>query len=221
MSHLIAPSILAADFNHLGDEIQMINESPADWIHCDVMDGKFVPNISFGMPILKAVKQIAQKPLDVHLMIEAPERYLEAFAEVGADVLTVHQEACIHLDRTLHAIRELGMRTGVALNPSTAVEVLRDVLPLVDVVCVMSVNPGFGGQKFIKNTYSKVRRLKTMIIEQGTDTLIEIDGGVSSANAPYLLDAGADVLVAGSFVFRSDDPKATIQSLKASQAVIG
>jgi ribulose-phosphate 3-epimerase len=215
MKHLIAPSILAADFGKLAHDIEMINRSEADWIHCDVMDGLFVPNISFGMPILKAVQQVAQKPMDVHLMIEKPARYLEAFRDVGANVLTVHQEACIHLDRTLHAIRDLGMKAGVAINPSTPVETLNEVLHLVDVVCIMSVNPGFGGQKFIPYTYDKVRRLKKMIVEKGCDTLIEIDGGVTDQNASALLEAGADVLVAGSFVFKSDDPIATIHKLKA------
>jgi ribulose-phosphate 3-epimerase len=215
MKQLIAPSILAADFGKLADDIAMINQSEADWIHCDVMDGIFVPNISFGMPILKAVQKVATKPLDVHLMIEKPSRYLEAFRDVGADVLTVHQEACIHLDRTLHAIRDLGMKAGVAINPSTPVELLSEVLSLIDVVCVMSVNPGYGGQKFIPYTNDKVRRLKKMIQEKGCNTLIEIDGGVSDKTAPGLLEAGADVLVAGSYVFRSEDPIATIAGLKS------
>lgn len=215
MKHLIAPSILAADFGKLAQDIEMINRSEADWIHCDVMDGLFVPNISFGMPILKAVQQVAKKPMDVHLMIEKPSRYLEAFHDVGANVLTVHQEACIHLDRTLHAIRDLGMKAGVAINPSTPVETLNEVLHLIDVVCVMSVNPGFGGQKFIPYTYDKVRRLKKMITDKGCNTLIEIDGGVTDQNASALLKSGADVLVAGSFVFKSDDPIATIHNLKA------
>lgn len=215
MKQLIAPSILAADFGKLADDIAMINQSEADWIHCDVMDGIFVPNISFGMPILKAVQQVATKPMDVHLMIEKPSRYLEAFRDVGADVLTVHQEACVHLDRTLHAIRDLGMKAGVAINPSTPVELLSEVLCLIDVVCVMSVNPGYGGQKFISYTYDKVRRLKKMIQEKECDTLIEIDGGVSDKTAPGLLEAGADVLVAGSYVFRSENPIATISGLKS------
>jgi ribulose-phosphate 3-epimerase len=215
MKQLIAPSILAADFGKLADDIAMINQSEADWIHCDVMDGIFVPNISFGMPILKAVQKVATKPLDVHLMIEKPSRYLEAFRDVGADVLTVHQEACIHLDRTLHAIRDLGMKAGVAINPSTPVELLSEVLSLIDVVCVMSVNPGYGGQKFIPYTNDKVSRLKKMIQEKGCNTLIEIDGGVSDKTAPGLLEAGADVLVAGSYVFRSEDPIATIAGLKS------
>jgi len=215
MKQLIAPSILAADFGRLAHEIELVNRSQADWIHCDVMDGLFVPNISFGMPILKAVKKVASKPLDVHLMIEKPSRYLETFKEVGADILTVHQEACIHLDRTLHAIRDLDMKAGVALNPSTPVEVLSEVLHLIDVVCLMSVNPGFGGQKFIPYTNDKVRRLKAMITDKDAATLIEIDGGVTDKTAPGLLEAGADVLVAGSYVFKAEDPDAAIAGLKA------
>lgn len=214
MKQLIAPSILAADFGKLAQDIDMINRSEADWIHCDVMDGTFVPNISFGMPILKAVQKVAKKPMDVHLMIENPSHYLEAFRDVGADILTVHQEACVHLDRTLHAIRDLGMKAGVAINPSTPIELLSEVLSLIDVVCIMSVNPGYGGQKFIPYTYDKVRRLKKMITEKGCETLIEIDGGVSDQTAPGLLEAGADVLVAGSYVFKSENPIATIQQLK-------
>lgn len=216
MKQLIAPSILAADFGKLAADIEMINQSEADWIHCDVMDGIFVPNISFGMPVLKAVQQVAKKPMDVHLMIEQPSRYLEAFRDVGAGVLTVHQEACVHLDRTLHAIRELGMKAGVAINPSTPVETLNEVLHLIDVVCIMSVNPGFGGQKFIPYTYDKVRRLKKMIREKDCGTLIEIDGGVTDQNASDLIAAGADVLVAGSFVFKSEDPVKTIHNLKST-----
>ncbi len=214
MKHLVAPSILAADFGQLAHDIDMINRSEADWIHCDVMDGLFVPNISFGMPILKAVQKVAKKPMDVHLMIEKPDRYLEAFRDVGANILTVHLEACVHLDRTLHAIRDLGMKAGVAINPSTPVELLSEVIHLIDVVCVMSVNPGYGGQKFIPYTYDRVRRLKALIAAKEASTLIEIDGGVAEKTAPALLEAGADVLVAGSYVFNSDDPVGTIQGLK-------
>jgi ribulose-phosphate 3-epimerase len=217
---IIAPSILAADFTQLGDAIEMINRSQADWIHCDVMDGKFVPNISFGMPVLEQVKKIAQKPLDVHLMIVEPERYLSTFQQCGADILTVHIEACVHLHRTLSAIKELGMRAGVAINPSTPVEMLSEVLYLTDVVCMMSVNPGFGGQKFIPSTYAKIRRLKEMIQESEAQTLIEIDGGVNQQTAPPLLAAGADVLVAGNFVFSSPTPLQTIQELKRLQPEI-
>jgi ribulose-phosphate 3-epimerase len=211
---MIAPSILAADFARLGEEVSMINNSEADWIHCDVMDGKFVPNISFGIPVLEAIKKYSQKPLDVHLMIVEPERYISTFKKAGADVLTVHVEACVHLDRTLRAIREEGMKAGVALNPSTSLSTIEEVLPLIDLVCLMSVNPGFGGQKFISAVIDKTRRLKNMIREAGTSTLIEIDGGVTTANAETLLAAGADVLVAGSFVFQSENPVETIANLK-------
>lgn len=211
---MIAPSILAADFARLGEEVSMINSSEADWIHCDVMDGKFVPNISFGIPVLEAIKKHSQKPLDVHLMIVEPERYISTFKKAGADVLTVHVEACVHLDRTLRAIREEGMLAGVALNPSTSLSTIEEILPLIDLVCLMSVNPGFGGQKFISAVIDKTRRLKNMIREAGTSTLIEIDGGVTTANAETLLAAGADVLVAGSFVFQSENPVQTIANLK-------
>lgn len=213
---IIAPSILAADFNNLGAAIEMINNSQADWIHCDVMDGKFVPNISFGMPVLEAVKRVAKKTMDVHLMIVEPERYIHNFRDCGADVLTVHQEACIHLHRTLHAIKDAGMKAGVALNPSTPISTLEEVLHLVDVVCLMSVNPGFGGQAFIEEVVDKTFRLKQLIRERNCQTLIEIDGGVSSQNAQRLVAAGADVLVAGSFVFRSADPIRTIADLHES-----
>ncbi len=210
---IIAPSILAADFLRLGDAIEMINRSEAGWVHCDVMDGKFVPNISFGIPVLEAVRRATTKILDVHLMIVEPERYLSVFKSCGADVLTVHQEACIHLHRTLQAIRDLGMKTGVALNPSTPISTLEEVLPLIDVVCLMSVNPGFGGQKFISSVIDKTARLKQMINTSKSSTLIEIDGGVSMANAQTLIQAGADILVAGNFVFTASNPVHTISEL--------
>lgn len=211
---IIAPSILAADFANLGRDIEMINRSQAEWIHCDVMDGKFVPNISFGMPILSAVKKLSPKVIDVHLMIVEPERYLEDFKKCGADVLTVHVEASVHLHRTLGAIRELGMKAGVALNPHTPLSSIEEVLPLIDVVCLMSVNPGFGGQKFIYSVLEKTTRLKQMILAQKTDTLIEIDGGVNLQTGALLVEAGADVLVAGNFVFSSQQPEATVAELK-------
>lgn len=212
---MIAPSLLAADFANLQKDIDMVNDSQADWFHCDIMDGVFVPNISFGIPVVKAVKKHARKPLDVHLMIVEPDRYIEAFAEAGADVLTVHYEACPHLHRTLERITACGMKAGVVLNPHTAPELLGDVLGQAFMVLLMSVNPGFGGQKFIPQTYSKIERLKTMISREGLDTLIEVDGGVDTSNVRQLVDAGADVLVAGSFVFGSRDPQATIRALKA------
>ncbi len=210
---IIAPSILAADFANLGRDIEMINRSQAEWIHCDVMDGKFVPNISFGMPILSAVKKLSPKVIDVHLMIVEPERYLADFKKCGADVLTVHAEASIHLHRTLGAIRELGMKAGVALNPHTSLSSIEEVLPLIDVVCLMSVNPGFGGQKFIYSVIEKTTRLKQMILAQKTSTLIEIDGGVNMETGKLLVEAGADVLVAGNFVFASSTPETIIQQL--------
>ena len=214
MPGMIAPSILSADFGKLYDEIEMINQSEADWFHLDVMDGVFVPNISFGFPVMKPLQSKATKPLDVHLMIVDPDRYTKAFADAGAHVLTVHVEACTHLHRTLTNIRNHGMKAGVAINPHTPVESIKEVLYLCDVVCLMSVNPGFGGQSFIENTYAKVKTLKSMIIAAGTNTLIEIDGGVSLSNAKLLTDAGADVLVAGNTVFGSANPIETITELK-------
>ena len=214
MSGMIAPSILSADFGKLYEEIDMINQSEADWFHVDVMDGVFVPNISFGFPVMKPLQAKAQKTLDVHLMIVDPDRYTKAFADAGAHVLTVHVEACTHLHRTLTNIRNHGMKAGVAINPHTPVESIKEVLDLCDVVCLMSVNPGFGGRSFIENTYQKVRTLRAMITAAGTSTLIEIDGGVSLTNAKLLTDAGADVLVAGNTVFGSANPTQTIAELK-------
>ena len=215
MSHLIAPSVLAADFANIQRDVEMINESEADWFHIDIMDGVFVPNISFGMPVMAAMKKYTKKPMDVHLMIVNPDQYISTFKKVGADILTVHYEACTHLHRTLQAIKSEGMKAGVALNPHTPVHLLEDVIQDIDLVCIMSVNPGFGGQSFIENTYDKVKQLKSLINKKGASTLIEIDGGVNIYNAKALIDAGADVLVAGSFVFKSDNPKATIKELKA------
>ncbi|GDX49788.1 ribulose-phosphate 3-epimerase [Bacteroidota bacterium] len=214
MPGMIAPSILSADFGKLFDEIEMINQSEADWFHVDVMDGVFVPNISFGFPVMKTLQSKANKPLDVHLMIVDPDRYTKAFADAGAHVLTVHVEACTHLHRTLTNIRSHGMKAGVAINPHTPVESIKEVLYLCDLVCLMSVNPGFGGQSFIENTYAKVKILKAMIAEAGTHTLIEIDGGVSLSNAKLLTNAGADILVAGNTVFGSTNPTQTISELK-------
>lgn len=214
MPHLIAPSLLAADFANLQQACEMINASDADWYHLDIMDGEFVPNITFGMPVIAAILKHAEKPFDVHLMIVKPERYIQGFRDAGADILTVHYEACPHLHRTIHAIKETGMKAGVALNPHTPADVLEMIIAEIDLVCVMSVNPGFGGQKFIQGTYHKVKRLKEMIKSSGSKALIEIDGGVSMGNARQLVAAGADVLVAGNFVFSSPDPIATIKNLK-------
>ena len=211
---LIAPSVLAADFANLQRDIEMINTSEADWFHIDIMDGVFVPNISFGMPVLDAINKHAKKTIDVHLMIVDPDRYITTFKKLGADVLTVHYEACTHLHRTLQAIKSEGMKAGVALNPHTNVDLLEDVIQDIDLVCIMSVNPGFGGQSFIENTYAKVEKLKALINRKNASTLIEIDGGVTKKNAKQLADAGADVLVAGSYVFGAQDPIATITDLK-------
>ena len=219
MAHLIAPSLLAADFAHLGRDVKVVEDSQADWHHIDVMDGMFVPNISFGMPVIKAIGRHAQKPLDVHLMIEAPDRYISDFAALGASILTVHAEACVHLHRTLHAIREAGMRPGVALNPHTPLAAIEEVMSDLDLVCLMSVNPGFGGQKFIPTTFEKVRKLNAMRQAANADFLIEIDGGVGAGNAAQLVEAGADVLVAGSSGFGAPDPLEAVAKLKSLTAL--
>ncbi|MFM7155006.1 MAG: ribulose-phosphate 3-epimerase [Bacteroidota bacterium] len=216
--HLIAPSLLAADFTRLSEEMQMVNRSEADWFHVDVMDGRFVPNITFGMFIVEAMKKMAEKPLDVHLMIVEPEKYIESFRKAGADVITVHYEACPHLHRTVHQIRETGAKAGVALNPHTPVSVLADLIEDIDLVCIMSVNPGFGGQKFIYRSLEKTRQLREMIDTANASVMIEIDGGVGLQNAESLLQAGADVLVAGSSVFSAQNPEDTISKLKAFKA---
>lgn len=214
MTKIIAPSVLASDFANLQSEIEMLNKSEAEWIHIDVMDGVFVPNISFGMPVIQAIKKHAKKTMDVHLMIVNPDQFISSFKEVGADILTVHYEACTHLNRTLQAIRNEGMKAGVALNPHTPISVLEDVILDIDLICLMSVNPGFGGQSFIENTYKKVIQLKHMIEQSGSDAKIEIDGGVTDQNAHKLVTAGADVLVAGSFVFKAENAIETIKNLK-------
>lgn len=211
---MIAPSLLAADFTRLGDEIQMVNQSVADWIHCDVMDGHFVPNISFGLPVIEQIKKVAEKPLDVHLMISDPDRYLERFKEAGADILTVHYETCPHLHRTIGAIRELGMKAGVAINPHTPVQMLIDIMRDLDLILLMTVNPGFGGQKFIPGSYKRLVTLRQMVNTLAPNALIEVDGGVNLDTGRQLFMAGADVLVAGNYIFSSSDPKATIEGLK-------
>ena len=211
--HLIAPSVLAADFSNLQRDIEMINESDADWFHIDIMDGVFVPNISFGMPVLRDIKKHAKKTLDVHLMIVNPDQYIETFASLGADILTVHYEACTHLHRTIQAIKSTGMKAGIALNPHSSVNQLKDIIKDIDIVCLMSVNPGFGGQSFIENTFEKVKELKELIQSTGSDCQIEIDGGVTNKNAKKLVEVGANILVAGSYVFKSDNPTETISKL--------
>jgi len=214
MQRLVAPSILSADFNNLGKDIEMINQSEADYIHFDVMDGVFVPNISFGIPVIRHVKKIAQKPLDVHLMIVNPDHFVEPFVDAGASILTVHYEACTHLHRTIQLIKSFGIKASVCLNPHTPVALLEDIIDKLDMVLLMSVNPGFGGQKFIENTYKKVDQVRELIEKNGSDCLIEVDGGVNYETGKKLYDAGANVLVAGSFVFSSKDPKQTISGLK-------
>jgi ribulose-phosphate 3-epimerase len=214
MKPIIAPSVLASDFANLQSEVEMLNESQADWLHIDIMDGRFVPNISFGFPVMQAIKRHAKKPLDVHLMIVEPELYIEQFREAGAEIISVHIEACNHLHRTIQQIKATGAKAGIAVNPHTSVKLLDDVIADIDLVCLMSVNPGFGGQKFIENTYRKIEDLKNLIIARNSNALIEIDGGVNQQNAPLLLEKGADALVAGSFVFSSADPLQTIANLK-------
>ncbi len=215
MKPIIAPSILASDFANLQKEISMINESEADWVHVDIMDGVFVPNISMGLPVVEAINRYSKKPLDVHLMIVHPENFVEAFRKAGAELISVHVEACDHLHRNIQQIKDLGAKAGVALNPHTPVQSLENVIDQIDLICVMSVNPGFGGQKFIENTFKKVEAIKKMIQNSGSKALIEIDGGVNQNNAQSLIDAGADVLVAGNFVFSASNPKEVIQRLKS------
>jgi ribulose-phosphate 3-epimerase len=214
-SPLISPSVLASDFANLEREVKMLNESECDWLHIDIMDGVFVPNISFGIPVTEAINRHAKKPLDVHLMIVQPEKYVEAFRKAGAEIISVHVEACPHLHRNLQQLKSLGCKAGVAINPHTSIVELENVIQDIDLVCMMSVNPGFGGQKFIEHTFQKVKALKEMIKSRGANTLIEIDGGVNEQNAKPLIEAGADVLVAGNFVFSSKDPKGVIKGLKA------
>ena len=211
--HLIAPSVLAADFSNLQRDIEMINKSEADWFHIDIMDGVFVPNISFGMPVLRDIKKHAKKTLDVHLMIVNPDQYIETFASIGADILTIHYEACTHMHRTIQAIKGAGMKAGIALNPHSSVNQLKDIIKDIDLVCLMSVNPGFGGQSFIENTFEKVKELKELIQSTGADCQIEIDGGVTNKNAKKLVEAGANILVAGSYVFKSNNPAETISKM--------
>jgi len=214
MTHLVAPSLLSADFGKLKQEVEMINNSQADWFHLDVMDGVFVPNITFGFQVIKVIKSYATKPLDVHLMIVQPDRYFEQFRDAGADILSIQYEAVTHLHRNIHAIKELGMKAGVVLNPHTPVSVLEDTIAETDLVLIMSVNPGFGGQKFIENTYNKISRLKELIVKKNSSAMIEVDGGVNLENAPKLVQHGADVLVAGNTIFSSPDPTETIKLLK-------
>lgn len=214
MPHIVAPSVLSADFGNLQRDIELINDSDADWFHIDIMDGVFVPNISFGFPVLKAIQKNAKKPLDVHLMIVDPDRYIQAFKDAGAAILTVHIEACTHLHRSIQHIKSAGMKAGVALNPHTSIHLLEDIIADIDLVCLMSVNPGFGGQKFIENTYHKVAALKKLITDKNSSALIEIDGGVDLLNYQKLISTGADVLVAGNTVFGSMNPKETIKQLK-------
>lgn len=212
---MIAPSLLSANFGQLNNDIEMLNSSVADWLHIDVMDGVFVPNISFGFPVLKYINEIARKPLDVHLMIIDPDRYLQRFREYGAEIISVHYEACTHLHRTVSAIKELGAKAGVVLNPHTSINVLEDILTDIDLVLIMSVNPGYGGQSFIPNTYSKISRLRELITQKKSNALIEVDGGIGLKNAGKLFEVGADILVAGNSIFSSDNPKRTIKNLKS------
>jgi len=214
MAHLISPSLLSADFGNLQRDIEMVNRSQADWFHLDIMDGVFVPNISYGMPVIKAIKKYAKKPLDVHLMIIEPDRYIDDFQKAGADILTVHYETCNHLHRTVQNIKSKGMKAGVSLNPHTPVHLLKDIIADVDLVLIMSVNPGFGGQKFIPNAINKIKELKQLIIENNSNALIEVDGGVDHTNAKVLVEAGCDVLVAGSYIFGAENQEKTIEELK-------